>query len=81
MELYHGSYMAIPSPEIIKGRFTKDFGEGFYCTSLKHQAEKWEKRYDTPVVNIYEYPTHQINFCTSKALAHITYKGYEKIKP
>lgn len=151
MELYHGSYMAIPSPEIIKGRFTKDFGEGFYCTSLKHQAEKWAKRYDTPVVNIYEYhpidtldvlyfremtdewldfivdcrsgkphnhdivigamandqiynyvadfmngvltreqfwvlakfkyPTHQINFCTSKALAHITYKGYEEIKP
>lgn len=29
MELYHGSYMAIPSPEIVRGKFTKDFGEGF----------------------------------------------------
>ena len=28
MELYHGSYMAIPSPEIVRGKFTKDFGEG-----------------------------------------------------
>ena len=35
MELYHGSYMAIPSPEIVRGKFTKDFGEGFYCTELK----------------------------------------------
>lgn len=55
MELYHGSYIAIPSPEIVKGRFTKDFGEGFYCTDLKRQAEKWAKRYETPIVNIYEY--------------------------
>lgn len=55
MELYHGSYMSIPSPEIVKGEFTKDFGDGFYCTELKQQAVKWAKRYDTPVVNIYEY--------------------------
>ena len=40
MELYHGSYMAIPSPEIVRGKFTKDFGEGFYCTELKRQAVK-----------------------------------------
>ena len=55
MEIYHGSYMAIPSPEIIKGQFTKDFGDGFYCTELKKQAVKWAKRYDTPIVNSYEY--------------------------
>ena len=62
MELYHGSYIEIPSPQIIKGRFTKDFGEGFYCTELKHQAEKWAKRYDTPIINIYEYkPNKTLN--------------------
>ena len=55
MELYHGSYMAIPSPEIVRGKFTKDFGEGFYCTELKRQAVKWAKRYDTPIVNMYDY--------------------------
>lgn len=59
MELYHGSYMAIPFPEIIKGKFTKDFGEGFYCTELKKQAVKWAKRYDTPVVNIYDYQSNE----------------------
>lgn len=150
MEIYHGSYTSVQTPEIIKGKFTKDFGEGFYCTELKRQAEKWVRRYDTPVVSIYEYkpleelnilcfddmtdewldfivacrsgkphdydivigamandqiynyvadfmngiltreqfwimakfkyPTHQINFCTKKALQCITFKGYEEIK-
>lgn len=55
MLVYHGSYMVIPEPEIIKGQFTKDFGEGFYCTELRKQAIKWAKRYDTPVVNNYDY--------------------------
>lgn len=59
MELYHGSYRAIPFPEIIKGKFTKDFGEGFYCTELKKQAVKWAKRYDTPIVNIYDYQSNE----------------------
>ena len=55
MEIYHGSYAPIPSPEIIPRDFTKDFGEGFYCTALKKQAVKWAKRHETPVVNIYEF--------------------------
>lgn len=149
MEIYHGSYTTIPMPEIKKSQFTKDFGDGFYCTELRRQAEKWAKRYDTPVVNIYEYqqdgtlnilrfeemtdewldfivacrsgkphdydivigamandqvynyvadfingvltreqfwvlakfkyPTHQINFCTPRALRCITFKGSEEI--
>ena len=48
MELFHGSYIAVEHPKIIKGRFTKDFGEGFYCTALKKQAIKWAQRYAPP---------------------------------
>lgn len=59
MEIYHGSYVAIPSPKIVKSKFTKDFGEGFYCTALKKQAERWAKRYDKSVVNIYEYEPNE----------------------
>lgn len=143
MEIYHGGYTEISEPEILKGRFTKDFGEGFYCTALKEQAIKWSLRYSTPVVSIYmariegdlkikefkemddewldfivacrsgrlhdydivigamandqvynyiadfingiltreqfwvlarfKYPTHQINFCTAKALKCLTF--------
>lgn len=55
MEIYHGGYCEITRPEIIKGKYTKDFGQGFYCTLLKEQAERWAKRYNTPVISVYEY--------------------------
>lgn len=51
--VYHGSYTEIQQPKIIRGRNTKDFGTGFYCTVIKEQAERWAKRYDTPTVNVY----------------------------
>ena len=55
MKLFHGSYTAIEQPKILKSRFPKDFGEGFYCTELKQQAVRWASRYDTAVVSVYEY--------------------------
>lgn len=53
MLVYHGSYTEIQKPEIIEGKYTKDFGTGFYCTVIKEQAERWAKRYNTPIVNVY----------------------------
>ena len=53
MTVYHGSYTAIEKPAIIKGKNTKDFGIGFYCTIIREQAERWAKRYNTPTVNTY----------------------------
>lgn len=53
--IYHGSYCRIEEPEIQKGKYTKDFGVGFYCTILEEQAKKWAKKYNTPIINIYEY--------------------------
>mgnify|MGYP002726970849 CR=1 FL=1 len=43
MKLFHGSYMKIEYPEISKGRTKVDFGQGFYLTGIKSQAEKWSK--------------------------------------
>lgn len=53
MIVYHGGYTEIRHPKIIVGRNTKDFGTGFYCTLIKEQAERWAKRYDTPMLNSY----------------------------
>lgn len=53
--IYHGSYCKVEKPEIKKGKYTKDFGVGFYCTILEEQAKKWAKKYNTPIINIYEY--------------------------
>ena len=150
MTVYHGSFTIVKQPQIIIGRNTKDFGAGFYCTVIREQAERWAKRYDTPVVNTYtvrldtklnilefkemteewldfliacrhgiahkydivigamandqiynyiadymdgiitreqfwslakfKYPTHQINFCTPKALECLTFVTGEELK-
>lgn len=53
--VYHGSYTKVDKPEIIVGKYTKDFGNGFYCTILENQAEKWAKKFDSSIVNMYEY--------------------------
>ena len=53
--VYHGSYTTINEPKIKIGKYTKDFGEGFYCTMLKDQAIRWAKKYDSPTLNVYEY--------------------------
>ncbi|MCM1246113.1 MAG: DUF3990 domain-containing protein [Roseburia sp.] len=53
MIVYHGGYMKIEQPQIITSQNTKDFGTGFYCTVIKEQAQRWARRYDTPMVNSY----------------------------
>ena len=53
MTVYHGGYTKIEQPKIIPGKNSKDFGNGFYCTIIREQAERWAKRYNTPVVNTY----------------------------
>lgn len=44
MILYHGSNIHIHSIELQKCRPYKDFGRGFYCTTIKSQAELMAKR-------------------------------------
>lgn len=41
MKLYHGSDVAVSQPLAKVGRRDLDFGEGFYVTKLKKQAEEW----------------------------------------
>lgn len=53
--VFHGGYTEIRKPEIVKGLYTKDFGIGFYCTELKEQAIRWARRFDKPVVSMYDY--------------------------
>lgn len=55
MNVYHGSNAAIESPAILASKFRKDFGEGFYCTEIESQAERWANRYDKAVVSVYHY--------------------------
>ena len=55
LKIYHGGSVAVDAPEIRKGLYSKDFGWGFYCTEFQTQAERWAKRFETPIVSVYAY--------------------------
>ena len=44
MILYHGSNMKIEQIDLAKCRPYKDFGQGFYLTQIKEQAEQMARR-------------------------------------
>ena len=68
MRVFHGGDIEVKDPVIRTGKFTKDFGEGFYCTKLKRQAKRWAMRKETPTISIYEYTPN-------KALSILDFKG------
>lgn len=60
--LYHGSYMPIITPFAKAGRKNLDFGQGFYATKIKEQAQAWAQiiasrkgRGVSSVVSIYSF--------------------------
>ncbi|WP_172135484.1 DUF3990 domain-containing protein [Adlercreutzia sp. ZJ473] len=60
MILYHGSTVEVPHPDPARARKNLDFGQGFYLTSHRSQAERWAKRKAmledaSAVVNEYEF--------------------------
>ncbi|MGN0236491.1 MAG: DUF3990 domain-containing protein [Lepagella sp.] len=59
--LFHGSYIAVPNPYVGLGRTKVDFGQGFYLTNLREQADAWavtiaerKGRSARPIVSEYE---------------------------
>jgi hypothetical protein len=70
MILYHGSNAEVANIDLsLCGKY-KDFGQGFYLTSLKSQACDWAKkvtkRYKKgkPTLNIYEFDNNLEDFNT-----------------
>lgn len=60
MKLYHGSNQEIITIDFSKCRPYKDFGKGFYMTTMQDQAVKMAKRVariygGNPCVNVYEF--------------------------
>jgi hypothetical protein len=44
MRVYHGSYTQIEEIDLAKCEIGKDFGQGFYVTKIKEQAQFWAER-------------------------------------
>jgi len=70
MILYHGSNMEVSSVDLSKCTKYKDFGQGFYTTSIKQQASEWAKKVTRrfksgqPTLNIYEFSNNWDNLNT-----------------
>lgn len=62
IRLFHGSYIAVPTPLVKLGRKKVDFGQGFYLTKLREQATSWaitiaerKGRYAQPFLTVYKF--------------------------
>ena len=60
MKLYHGTNMDFDRIDVKKSKAYKDFGQGFYLTDIRTQAEDWAKKKTeifggTPVLQEYEF--------------------------
>ena len=60
--LFHGSYLPVQMPLVKLGRKKVDFGQGFYLTKLRKQAESWagtiaerKGRNARPTLSIYSF--------------------------
>ncbi|WP_276880235.1 DUF3990 domain-containing protein [Bacteroides heparinolyticus] len=71
MKLYHGSNTAIEQIELSKCKPFKDFGQGFYLTEIREQAEQMAKRTSAiyggePVVTEFEFDETALNALSVK---------------
>ena len=59
MIVYHGSGLAIETPDLVHSRKAVDFGAGFYTTPILKQAVNWcekrRRRWERAVVSRYEF--------------------------
>lgn len=55
MILYHGGPVPVSKTALLPSRNHKDFGPGFYCTSIRAQAERWALRSSTATVSTFLY--------------------------
>lgn len=80
MILYHGSYTEISSPKIIVQERGRDFGFGFYTTTVKNQAERWAvrtarlhsritRKSENAVINIYDFVEENIKLLNTKSFS------------
>ena len=78
MKVYHGSWLEVAKPDLVRSRSDVDFGKGFYVTPIRNQAIKWcgkfKRRGKEGIVSIYEF--HEKEKSKLKILKFDSY--YEK---
>lgn len=77
--VYHGSAIEVSKPLVALGRPNLDFGQGFYVTDLRPQAERWasriaSRRFVRPVLNVYEFDLD----AAKKGYHYLKFESYDK---
>jgi len=77
--VFHGSIMEVSKPLVALGRLNLDFGQGFYVTDLREQAERWTtriatRRMEKPVLNIYEFDVD----AAKRDYCYLKFDAYDK---
>ena len=77
--VFHGSFIEVSEPLVALSRPNLDFGQGFYITDLRQQAERWAARIATrrfvkPVLNIYEFDVD----AAKKEYRYLKFDSYDK---
>ena len=82
--LYHGSNMKFNSVSLSKSRDKRDFGRGFYTTTIRKQAEQWAgslyKRYGGEGKFLYTFEFDQADTLTYKSFEGLTSDWLEMVK-
>ena len=90
MILYHGSHTLIEKPRIITQEKGRDFGFGFYTTTIKQQAERWAIRTarlrsrrtdknENAIVNVYEFDENLAKGLNTKYLPNADLEWLELV--
>jgi len=80
MKVYHGSYTEINEIDLAFCEVSRDFGQGFYVTKLRSQAEYWaerksRKRHNVGFVTEFEYNE---NICRMMKLNVLRFDDYNE---
>lgn len=78
--LFHGSNIDVPKPLVKVGRGKVDFGQGFYLTKLRKQAESWAEviaerkgRHAKPILSLYTFDDDSVKAAGYKVKVFETY--------
>lgn len=63
MIIYHGSDRVVKVPRFVVGNSYNDYGQGFYCTEDKHEADLWASTRGVGYTNKYSLDISNLKPC------------------
>ncbi|MDR1189088.1 MAG: DUF3990 domain-containing protein [Bifidobacteriaceae bacterium] len=82
--LFHGSNRLFDRPDLGKSRDHRDFGKGFYTTTIRPQAEDWAKslheRYGGPGAFLYRFALEPVDELRIRRFGGLTVEWLDTVR-